>query len=1606
MINYSKILFHNESRNYHHGQMDMTAKAILDNKVIGYCDYSIFENEIYIEMIEVIDEFKRQGLASRIMDFIKQENPKMKINPGMSTPDGSKFWGEYSKTNSEKIEEFESYLKKKYEVDLFLGGSNHKKVINLSRIIIDKEKRGQGIGSQLMNELIEFADKYGFIITLYPSKDFGSKNIQKLKDWYRKFGFVYNQGRNKDFSLSDPMYRIPLNESINLLELVKDSSTIEDFLFKIPWNKLVYGVDNDEEVLLNPDDIKIKWKDDLENAQYKIGNEKKFDKHFHDKLEDLPPVEVSVSDEGNFYLEDGHHRYILAKKENKPLKATIEIKGNPFKKLGIDPEEYYFKYKEKKHTKVPDKFGSERKFSDQKPDETIAQYRYKHNINEGNFKASPYKVKKIKSFKTVEGNFSMYDIGDDIRNRANMFTVHEHPDGWIVRNAFVPDDMQEQGIGTQFYLSMNKASIGATGNPLRSTQKRTLSNGEIVHELSPLGIKMWDSFVRKGYAKKLGEKDYVFVNNKTLKELNENISNGTLVNVDIQPEYKNSIYFNLHEWSDYLNSFEGQIVFLYNGADTLGMISESDYRFWLAELGVDEDVLDRAKFYDKGYAFFRYCIDEGIYEDDIVNLVKMMIEFNVNDSRDLDEDFWNEFIERYGANDVRDLMEYADDCINIPDLMDFLSNLSNIILCGGGENECLKEVEIALQALNKPYKSLEKYIYEENLNESTLNELTSFSNIENNLIDNIVGMVQIFGKNAVKRAQFKGKNGTLYYISEQINEPGFFRVYKFQENSLTPIAYLYLYKNENEKWSAPVTRFNAIEVNEKERQNGVATALYDYAEYLGYDIEPSKLTASPIKKIWAKKGYNLTENKVLSFTKKLSDSVRSMDSGFGDAVYNYITPEGVEVTLRDDNEVGELNGIEVNADIHIDFIGVDVDRGSGLASKELQKIINLADQYDLSLSVVVDPEGASTNRVGEKIGTIGLNFIQIKKWLEKYGFIFDNSYGYKPSKTEDRNQYKTKTINVNPKDIDLDNIKSHPCPEDFFKEFYGGAIKDGYHEDGSDTLWLVKNGEKFKVTNVDILYDYSKRGYIIKEEITTDESETSLHVITIPLGQELYHGTVESFDKRNLRGGGYDKIFWTTTSPSISQTYIPTSGGEYSLHSSSIAYPSSDLIIQKIQRLMGIEYDYNDVKFEYQRAVSYREAPIFRGASNKHYKLREKAHQLDREIRDLKKSYEEFNVKQDKETLKKKIIEIMELEDELKKVDDMLYNNNLEKLKNKFVNFKLKKLGYKPIDNLNDYNENLSWRIKVNDGEIKPADYRIEGRLLILKPKRDLKILDMTLGGKIEGDLTDLDYHKHHWFEMAEKKGYDGIKINDFAQSNNYGNVGHTSIGLFPRALKDVETDSIGAIHRDLDKNFNRETPEYKSYKEKKLKTTKNEIMEEIKRKIGYFEEKDKEGFKLGTDIFINPPDLSVKQKDLDEIADKVNSYQQSNLQETFFLDEEDIISEEITGGKADGMTPMEIAYSHNVEISVIQKQIQKGIKIEMEHTNNKKIAKEIAMDHLVENPNYYDYLEDMELKFDDEKENLKENLIDSEIYRIIVENENPRMSKKEILKIIFTKQK
>jgi GNAT superfamily N-acetyltransferase len=86
------------------------------------------------------------------------------------------------------------------------------KAIDLSKIVVPKEMRGQGVGSSVMQDLIDYADQTGKQVRLSPTSDFGGSPT-RLKKFYKEFGFVDNRGRNKDFTTRETMIRNPLESN-------------------------------------------------------------------------------------------------------------------------------------------------------------------------------------------------------------------------------------------------------------------------------------------------------------------------------------------------------------------------------------------------------------------------------------------------------------------------------------------------------------------------------------------------------------------------------------------------------------------------------------------------------------------------------------------------------------------------------------------------------------------------------------------------------------------------------------------------------------------------------------------------------------------------------------------------------------------------------------------------------------------------------------------------------------------------------------------------------------------------------------------------------------------------------------------------------------------------------------------------------------------------------------------------------------------------------------------------------------------------------------------------------------------------------------------------
>jgi hypothetical protein len=183
-----------------------------------------------------------------------------------------------------------------------------------------------------------------------------------------------------------------------------------------------------------------------------------------------------------------------------------------------------------------------------------------------------------------------------------------------------------------------------------------------------------------------------------------------LVTVDIQPAYESWIYFDLDNLVEVLNKRNGATV-MYVNSDTIDAFTEDsmdDIKNWWIENGVDEHKLNNFKFIDKGYGYLRPAMDSEIDDAIIIKAIRDMYQQKVHDSRDLYKGDENKIMEIYGD----DMGEILLDGIQINFInISWLKQLSPFYLCGGGKNECLKEVMLLCDAMNVKYKLLNEFVY-------------------------------------------------------------------------------------------------------------------------------------------------------------------------------------------------------------------------------------------------------------------------------------------------------------------------------------------------------------------------------------------------------------------------------------------------------------------------------------------------------------------------------------------------------------------------------------------------------------------------------------------------------------------------------------------------------------------------------------------------------------------------------------------------------------------------------------------------------------------------------------------------------------------------------
>jgi GNAT superfamily N-acetyltransferase len=120
-----------------------------------------------------------------------------------------------AKLTPAKVQKFEAHIKKSHEGVVFDLMVTHNlrlgRFLELIWIIVHDRKRG--IGTAIMHELCEFADRHAVEIRLTPASrgdNAATTSRARLLRFYRRFGFVKDGGRMVEFTTIPLLVRKPV----------------------------------------------------------------------------------------------------------------------------------------------------------------------------------------------------------------------------------------------------------------------------------------------------------------------------------------------------------------------------------------------------------------------------------------------------------------------------------------------------------------------------------------------------------------------------------------------------------------------------------------------------------------------------------------------------------------------------------------------------------------------------------------------------------------------------------------------------------------------------------------------------------------------------------------------------------------------------------------------------------------------------------------------------------------------------------------------------------------------------------------------------------------------------------------------------------------------------------------------------------------------------------------------------------------------------------------------------------------------------------------------------------------------------------------------------
>lgn len=183
----------------------------------------------------------------------------------------------------------------------------------------------------------------------------------------------------------------------------------------------------------------------------------------------------------------------------------------------------------------------------------------------------------------------------------------------------------------------------------------------------------------------------------------------SLILVDFQPDYASAYDYDdaIGQAIAYINKKQPSVTAFFNGAD-VGSDDTPDEVMWhYMEHGLNEDLAHLFTFKEKSFAWLRQWMDTGIDHALIIKVIRYIVMNDLRDSREIEDEAWLKLVgEDFEYYDDREMNIYLPD-INIATL----KTLSGSLLGGGGKHECLKELQLLMNAFNIKYKLVSDWIY-------------------------------------------------------------------------------------------------------------------------------------------------------------------------------------------------------------------------------------------------------------------------------------------------------------------------------------------------------------------------------------------------------------------------------------------------------------------------------------------------------------------------------------------------------------------------------------------------------------------------------------------------------------------------------------------------------------------------------------------------------------------------------------------------------------------------------------------------------------------------------------------------------------------------------